>query len=80
MLLLGRIFAGVIGLLMLVNGAYMLVSPQAWFRLPPWLRAQGTLTREKYTSGWGALQVRFAGGAMVAVLVWVIYDMFISRA
>lgn len=79
MLLFARFFAGLIGLLMLVNGIFMFISPRAWFRLPSWLRAQGSMTEEKYTSGWGAVQVRLAGIVTVGGLVWILYDMFLSR-
>jgi hypothetical protein len=76
MLIFGRVIAAIFGLVMLINASFMLVSPRAWFRLPGWLRAQGTMTEEKYTKGWGALQVHIAGALMISVLVWVIYDMF----
>jgi uncharacterized membrane protein len=32
--------------LVLVNGVVMMISPTRWFKLPSWLRAQGTLTEE----------------------------------
>lgn len=76
MLTFGRVVAALIGLLMLINASFMLVSPRAWFRLPSWLRAQGTMTEEKYGKGWGAVQVHIAGALMIGVLVWVLYDMF----
>jgi hypothetical protein len=66
----------IIGAILIVNAACMAASPRAWFRLPSWIRAQGSLTPEKYTTGWGGLQVRFAGAIMLAVLLWVIYDAF----
>lgn len=57
-------FAVVVGLL--VNGAYMLISPQAWFRLPRWIRLTGALTQDQYGSGWGAIQVRLTGACCIA--------------
>jgi uncharacterized membrane protein len=36
------------GVLMLVNGVYMLASPRAWFHLPKWLRASGAFSERKY--------------------------------
>lgn len=38
-----------------VNAIYMLRSPSAWFRLPWWLRATGSLSQGRHTSGLGAL-------------------------
>jgi len=79
MLICGRIIAVIFALLMLLNASFMLVSPQAWFALPYWLRANGSLTEEKYATGWGGAQIRIAGGLMVSILGWVIYDMFFSH-
>jgi len=28
------------------NSLFMLISPRAWFQLPGWIRAQGTLTEK----------------------------------
>lgn len=67
-------------LLLTVNGLYMLVSPRAWFRLPGWLRAQGTLTRERYTAGWGAIQVRIAGAALLCLIIWGLFEIFHVRS
>lgn len=75
MLIFGRVVAWLFWLLMLTNGVFMLVSPQAWFRLPPWLCAKGTLTEEKYSRGWGAVEIRVVGAVLVGVLIWVICDM-----
>jgi len=60
-------------LLATINAVYMLVSPQAWFRLPSWLRAQGTLTEERYGSGWGAVVLRLGGGLILLSLGWFGY-------
>ena len=57
-----------------VNALYMLISPRAWFRLPGWIRANGSLTEKQYASGWGAAQVRITGGMGIAVILWVFYD------
>jgi hypothetical protein len=56
------------------NALYMVVSPRAWFRLPGWLRSSGTLTEEKFSTGWGGLQVRVAGALFLTVIAWVLYD------
>jgi hypothetical protein len=66
----------VLGVGIIVNGLYMLVSPRAWYRLPPWFRASGGLSEDKYGSGWGAIQVRLVGATFVAVSAWVLYDVF----
>ena len=72
------IVAGFISVLSLsaVNSAYMLISPTAWFRLPPWLRARGSLTEEKYSGGWGAINVRVAGALGLAITVCMLYAAF----
>jgi hypothetical protein len=64
-----------VGLILTINAAFMLVSPRAWFRLPDWLRAQGTLTEDRYATGWGAIQLRLTGAGMLAAIAWVLYDM-----
>jgi hypothetical protein len=80
MLMLRRVFAGLVGLLLFVNGVFMLFSSRAWFQLPYYLRATGTMTEKKFASGWGVVQTRIAGGVMVGGRLWVIYDMFLARA
>jgi uncharacterized membrane protein YvlD (DUF360 family) len=70
----------VVGALMFVNGLFMLASPRAWFRLPRWVRAQGTLTEQKYASGVGGITVRLLGAVMLTVIAWVLYDSLISTA
>ena len=77
-MIVGRVLAGLACLWMLINALFMASSPRAWFRLPRWLRAQGPLTEEKYTSGWGAIQVRIAGAALIGILAWAIRDVFFS--
>jgi hypothetical protein len=67
------------GVIFVINAAYMLVSPRAWFALPSWLRATGSLPQGRYTSGWGAVQVRIGGAVFLAGLVWVLYDVYLSR-
>jgi len=79
MLIVARCFAVLVVLLMAINAAFMLASPRSWFRLPAWLRAQGSLTEDKYATGWGAVQVRVTGAVILASIAWVLYDMFLSR-
>lgn len=68
-----------VGVVMFVNGLFMLTSPKAWFRLPWWIAAHGSLTEEKYGTGWGAIEVRVTGAVMVVAIVWVLYDILIRR-
>lgn len=53
------VFFGVLA----VNALAMVISPRAWFELPEWLDVSGSmrLRKAKYSSGWGAFQVRFLG-------------------
>jgi hypothetical protein len=78
-IILGWSIVFVVGAVMFVNALFMLASPRAWFHLPRWVRAHGTLTEEKYASGWGSITVRLGGAVMLAVIVWVLYDSLIRR-
>jgi hypothetical protein len=80
MLIFARVIAVLFGILMFINAAFMLVSPQAWFRLPSWMRFQGTLTKEKYGSGGRAVEIQILGAVMTAVLVWIVYAFFSHSA
>ncbi len=77
--IVGLCIAIVVGLVMTVNAAFMLASPRSWFRLPGWIRAQGSLIEDKYASGWGAIQVRVTGALILAAIAWVLYDMLLRR-
>jgi len=70
----GWCIASIVGVLMVVNAFFMLVSPRAWFRLPGWIRAQGSLAEQKYASGRGAVEVRLTGAVILAGIAWVLYD------
>lgn len=74
MRILGWLVIGVIGVGLVVNGLFMLLSPRAWFRLPDWISFRGSLTEKLYGSGWGAIQVRLLGAIFVGVVAWVLYD------
>jgi hypothetical protein len=78
MIILLRVFAVLFAIWWFVLGLIMLVSPQACWRLPIWLRGTGSLPKEKYSKGWGAIQIRMMGALMIGVLIWVIYDAFWS--
>jgi hypothetical protein len=71
----GFCMAILFGLAWAMNGAFMLVSPRAWFRLPRWLGVHGQLAARDYASGGGALVVRLLGGICLAIIAWVLYDM-----
>jgi hypothetical protein len=77
--IVGLCIAVVVGVVMTINAAFMLVSPRSWFRLPTWLRAQGSLIEDKYASGWGAIQVRATGALILGAIAWVLYDMLLKR-
>jgi hypothetical protein len=62
-------------IVMTINASFMMISPRAWFRLPGWLRAQGSLAEERYSAGGGALQLRVAGVLILASLAWVGYEL-----
>jgi hypothetical protein len=79
MQLFAGIMAGLVGVYLLVNGIFMLVSPRAWFRLPYWLSAIGSLRQEKHSGGWGAVKVRTGGAAIMVILAWVIYQTFFAH-
>jgi hypothetical protein len=65
---------------LLINALFMLISPRAWFRLPKWFPARSSsVTEAKYGSGWGVFPVRLGGAFMLAIIVWVLYDIFLTR-
>ena len=77
--ILGFCSAAAVGLVVTINAAFMLFSPRAWFRLPGWLKRQGSLTEAKYASGWRAIQLRLTGAVVLAVVAWVLYDILLRR-
>jgi hypothetical protein len=79
MRIVGLCIGVIVGLIMMINAGFMLASPRCWFRLPGWLRSQGSLTEDKYGSGWGAIQIRLTGALILAAIAWVLYDMFLGR-
>ena len=66
MLILGWIMLFVLGAILTINAAVMLVSPRTWFKLPTWIRAQGTISERKNSRGFGALELRLLGALMLA--------------
>lgn len=77
--IVGLCIAIVVGLILSINAAFMLASPRNWFRLPGWLRVHGTLVEQKYSSGWGAVQLRLTGGVILIAVAWVLYDMLLRH-
>ena len=78
-IILGWSLIVVLGTVMFVNALFMLVSPRAWFRLPSWIGVRGTLTEEKYASGWGGIQVRSVGAISLGFIAWVLYHSLIRQ-
>jgi uncharacterized membrane protein len=76
--ILGWSLLAALGAVLFVNALFMLASPRAWFRLPHWIRAQGSLTEQRYANGWGGIQVRSAGAILLAFIAWVVYHSFIQ--
>lgn len=75
--LLGWVGIAVIFVVSVVNAAFMLISPRAWFRLPAWFPGRGAMTEHKYGTGSGAIETRIAGGMMLAAILWVLYDVLL---
>ena len=78
--ILGWLMGTVLVVGLLVNALFMVISPQAWFRLPNWFPARSSsMTEARYGSGWGAIQARLTGALMLALIVWVLYDILLKR-
>jgi len=58
------------------NSIFMLVSPSAWFRLPPWIRLTGSLTERRYGHGRGTVEVRLTGAVFLAVIAGIFVHFF----
>jgi uncharacterized membrane protein len=76
---LGLFVVAVIFAVFAINAIFMLVSPRAWFRLPRWLLFNGSMTERKYGSGLGAVETRLGGAAMLAAILWVLYEALLKR-
>jgi hypothetical protein len=74
MQILGWITVAAVGVVLVVNGLFMVLAPRAWFRLPSWIPGRGSLTEKRYGSGLGAIQVRMGGAIFLGVIIWVLYD------
>ena len=62
-----------------VNATAMLVSPEVWFRMPAWIRLNGTLTRAKYAKGQGAVQIRLLGAIFLGLLAYMFHAVFAAH-
>jgi hypothetical protein len=76
---IGLSIALLVGVLITINALYMLISPRAWFRLPSFLRFNGTLTEKKHAEGLGADKVRLLGAIFLTGIGWVLYDLFLTN-
>jgi len=70
--------AAFFGLWMLILGLIMLISPRTVFQLPYGLGFTGSLRKEEYSKGWGAIQLRIFGAILIGTIIWVIYDAFFA--
>jgi hypothetical protein len=77
--IVGWAIVALIGSIIAFNSLFMLISPRAWFHLPGWIRAQGTLTEKKFGTGWCAIQVRIAGALALGIILWVLYDFLLRH-
>ena len=59
---------------LVINGAFMFISPRAWLRLPDWFPSAGPSFRERYADGRGLIELRFMGAALLAFIGWMTYE------
>jgi hypothetical protein len=69
------VVVGIILCVMLINAVCMLVLPQAWYSLPPWLRFRGPGARELQEDRWSPLLLRVLGAVMIAAVTWFAFDL-----
>jgi hypothetical protein len=74
------IFFGMLMLVISLNAFYKLFLPQAWFRLPPWIRATGTLKVRNYATAGRTIGLRFTGAVFLAVIGWIIFDLLVKHS
>lgn len=77
--ILGWVIFGVVILMATLNALYMLFSPQAWFRLSPWIRATGTLKAKNYSTAGYAIELRFVGAVLLAIIGWILFDLLVKH-
>ena len=60
--------------LLVINASFMLVNPRAWLDLPVWLTQRATkFTHERYGQGYGAVQLRLCGAAILGLIVYCLW-------
>ena len=66
---------------LLINALFMLISPRAWFRLREWFPTRSSsMTEERYGTGPGSdMKTRIGGAVMLAGILYVLYEIFLSR-
>lgn len=77
--LIGIVCFIVVAVAVVSNGVLMLVSPRLWFRAPHWARLSGGLSEAKYSSGWGAIQIRLLGACFLAIMIWFLHGCIVGR-
>ena len=68
-----------LGAVLFANALFMLVSPKAWFRLPSWIRAQGSSSADKDASGWRGFETRLTGAISLGFIAWVLYHSLVRQ-
>jgi len=58
------------------NGSYMLFAPRKWFELPHWLAGRGTMRKKDYQTEGALLEVRLLGGALLAMIGYMVFHIF----
>ncbi len=77
-LIIGSVMAIIVFALLLINAFVMLVSPIRWFSLPRWFGLHGSLVSERYSRGFGAVQVRILGALIILWISRVAYGLFLQ--
>ena len=78
-----KFYIGILGAISTIvvvgtNAAFMLIWPRAWFRLPNWIRFNGTLSEQKYATGWPSLELRLGGAIVLFAIVWVVLHIILN--
>lgn len=78
--ILGWAVLGAVMLVAALNALYMLFSPQAWFRLSPWIRATGTVRARNYATAGRTIELRFLGAVLLAVIGWILFNLLVKHS
>jgi hypothetical protein len=68
------VFAIIVGVI-LINAGCMIVSPDAWFALPGWLRLRGSRARDLYEDRWTPLQLRILGAVIIVTVGGIAFEL-----